>query len=436
MARLGPQHCLNPMFVRTCKKPGVYMDGGGLRFRVMQNGSRTWIMRITIGGVRRDISIGPLATLSLAKAREKAHEIRKAVADGRDPASERRAHRSRPKAPSEVIATSERPTFEACWQTYWTVKEPQLSNGKHRDQWVSTMKTYVLPHIGHRAIGDIKPGEIMDLLKPVWHTKEETARRVLQRIDSVFVSAITRELRDKASPCTGVARELGNRRNSPIHHAALPYGEIASFIRKLRQRTGPLASRLAFEFLVLTATRSGEARGAAWDEMDLPARLWIIPAQRMKARAEHIVPLSDRAVAIIETARATFPDSDLCFPNAKGVRFSDMVFTKALRDMGLGERATAHGFRTSFKTWAAETGVRDEVSEAALAHTDPNPVRAAYRRTTFLDERRVVMQVWADVAAGPLRPDMKPASGPRKEAPETLLSEIRHAVRPAARPFS
>ena len=403
MARLGPQHCLNPTFVRTCKTPGVYMDGGGLRFRVMPNGSRTWIMRITIRGVRRDISIGPLATLSLAKAREKAHDIRKAVADGRDPATERRAQRRPPKAPSEVIAAKKEPTFEACWQAYWTVKEPQLSNGKHRDQWVSTMKTYVLPHIGHRAIGDIKPGEIMDLLKPIWHTKEETARRVLQRIDSVFVSAITRELRDKASPCTGVARELGNRRNSQIHHAALPYGEVASFIGKLRQRAGPLASRLAFEFLVLTATRSGEARGAAWSEMDLSARLWIIPAQRMKARAEHIVPLSDRAAAILETARAAFPDSDLCFPNAKGVRFSDMVFTKALRDMGLGERATAHGFRTSFKTWAAETGVRDEVSEAALAHTDPNPVRAAYRRTTFLDERRVVMQAWADFAEGALR---------------------------------
>jgi integrase len=191
------------------------------------------------------------------------HEIRKAVADGRDPASERRAHRSRPKDPSEVIATNQRPTFEACWQAYWTVKEPQLSNGKHRDQWVSTMKTYVLPHIGNCAIADIKPGEIMDLLKPIWHTKEETARRVLQRIDTVFVSAITRELRDKASPCTGVARELGNRRNNPNHHAALPYGEVASFIGNLRQRAGPLASRLAFEFLVLTATRSGETRGAA-----------------------------------------------------------------------------------------------------------------------------------------------------------------------------
>jgi integrase len=378
------------------------MDGGGLRFRIMPNGSRTWIMRITIRGVRRDISIGPLATVSLAKAREKAHEIRKAVAEGRDPASER-ARRRPPKTPSEAVAATERPTFAACWRSYWAVKEPQLSNGKHRDQWVSTMQTYVLPHIGHRAVGDIKPSEIIDLLKPIWHTKEETARRVLQRVDSVFVSAITRELRDKASPCTGVARELGNRRHTQVHHAALPYTEVASFLGKLRQRVGPLASRLAFEFLVLTATRSGEARGATWSEMDLPARLWTISAQRMKARAEHSVPLSDQAMAILKAARAAFPDSDLCFPNVKGACFSDMVFTKALRDMGLGARATAHGFRTSFKTWAAETGVRDEVSEAALAHTDPNAVRAAYRRTTFLDERRVVMQAWADFAGGALR---------------------------------
>lgn len=360
-------------------------------------------MRITIRGVRRDISLGPLATLSLAEARQKAQEIRKTVADGRDPAAERsmRAARRSP-APSNVTRDVQ-PTFAACWRAYWAVKEPQLSHGKHRDQWVSTMDAYVLPQIGNSPIADIKPGEIINLLKPIWHTREETARRVLQRIDSVFVSAITRELRDKASPCTGVARELGRRRSNRIHHAALPYPEVASFIQNLRQRKGPLASRLAFEFLILTATRSGETRGATWGEVDLSARLWTITAERMKARAEHVVPLSDRAVAILDNAHAAYPGSKLCFPNAKGKVFSDMVFTKALRDMGLGDRATVHGFRTSFKTWAAETGVRDEVSEAALAHTDPNPVRAAYRRTTFLDERRVAMQAWADFAEGASR---------------------------------
>ena len=172
---------------------------------------------------------------------------------------------------------------------------------------------------------------------------------------------------------------------------------MASFVQELRQRNGPLASRLAFEFLILTAVRSGEARGAAWSEIDFAGRIWTISAARMKARAEHIVPPSDQAVAILDVARAANPESELCFPNTRGRAFSDMVFTKALRDMGLGDRATAHGFRTSFKTWAAETGVRDEVSEAALAHADANQVRAAYQRTTYLEERRGVMQTWADL---------------------------------------
>ena len=170
-------------------------------------------------------------------------------------------------------------------------------------------------------------------------------------------------------------------------------------MRALRQRKGPLASRLAFEFLILTAVRSGEARGAAWSEIDLSGRIWTNSAERMKARAEHIVPLSDQAVAILKAARSTFLDSEMCFPNSKGKPFSDTVFTQALRHMALGERATAHGFRTSFKTWSAETGLRDGVSEATLAHADPNQVRAAFRRTTYLEERRGVMQTWADFAA-------------------------------------
>ena len=373
------------------------MDGGGLRLRVMSNGSRTWIMRITIHSHRRDISLGSLALLSLAEAREKAHEIRKAVSEGRDPAAERRIERLPLKLVEGVEIVDDRPTFEDCWRAFWRVKEPQLSNGKHRDQWVSTMTTYVLPHIGMRPIADVKPGEIIALLTPIWRTKEETARRVLQRIDAVFVSAITREIRDRASPCTGVGRELGLRRHDQNHHAALPYAEVASMIGKLRQRKGPLGSRLAFEFLILTATRSGETRGALWSEIDLHSRTWTITANRMKARSEHVVPLSRQAMAILESVRAAYPIGALCFPSVKDKPYSDMAFNKTLRDMGYADRATAHGFRTSFKIWAAETGVRDEVSEAALAHADQNRVRAAYRRTTYLDERRAVMQSWADL---------------------------------------
>ena len=397
MTRQSSLHRLSPAFVRSCTAPGVYLDGGGLRFRVMANGSRAWVMRIAIRGVSRDISLGPLAAVSLAQAREKASGIRRAVTEGRDPVDERRAARK----PSEPVAVVEivddRPTFEECWRTYWQVKERQLSNGKHRDQWESTLKTYVLPQIGKRPIADIRPSEIIDLLKPIWTTKEETARRVLQRIDAIFVSAITREIRDKASPCTGVARELGLRRHDQNHHAALPYAEVETFIRQLRERNGRPATRLAFEFLILTATRSGEARGALWSEVDLASRLWTISAARMKGRIEHVVPLSPSCLSILETARAAYPNSTLCFPSRTATPLSDMVFTKLLRDMGLSERATAHGFCTSFKIWAAETGTRDEVSEAALAHADQNRVRAAYRRTTYLEERRKVMDKWAEV---------------------------------------
>jgi integrase len=283
---------------------------------------------------------------------------------------------------------------------YWSVKEPQLSNGKHRDQWVMSMKVYVLPYIGKRPVADVRPGEIIDMLKPIWHTKQETARRALQRTNAVFTSAITRELRERANPCTGVARELGSRRNKPVHHAALPFTHVPAFVCELRKRNGQLESRLAFEYLIVTATRSGETRSASWDEIDLDARCWTIPASRMKARTEHVVPLSDRAIAILRQAKAERKSSALCFPGARGTQLSDMVFTKTLRNMGLGERATAHGFRTAFKVWAAEIGVRDEVSEAALAHTDSNKVRAAHRRTDFLEERRAVMQDWSDFVCG------------------------------------
>jgi integrase len=387
-------HRLSAIFVRRCKTPGVYLDGGGLRLRVMPNGSRIWVMRVTVSGKSHDISLGPLAKTSLADARSQAAEIRKVVADGRNPAAERQAAAvASARPPAQEVR---RPTFRDCWRAYWAVKEPQLSNPKHRDQWTMTMRAYVLPHIGHRPVADVRPSEIIDMLSPIWHAKEETARRVLQRVSAVFVSAMTRELRDKANPCAGVASELGRRRQKPAHHAALPYTEVPAFVRELRNRHGPLESRLAFEFLILTATRSGETRWASWDEIDFNAQCWTIPPHRMKARAEHVVPLSSRAIAILRQVEVERSNTRLCFPNLDGEPFSDMVFTKAIRDMGLSGRATAHGFRTAFKVWAAEHGVRDEVSEAALAHMDPNEVRAAYRRTDFLDERRAVMQRWSD----------------------------------------
>jgi integrase len=261
------------------------------------------------------------------------------------------------------------------------------------------MDTYVFPKIGERAVADIGAADVIDILKPIWNEKPETARRVLQRMRVVFEAAIVRGDRSSAAPTTGVKSVLGARpRASQRHHAALPFAEVPAFARQLHAQTGLPATRLAFEFLILTAARSNEVRGAVWDEIDVKAALWTIPGMRMKAREAHIVPLSDRALEVLKLARAANPDHQLVFPGAKqGRPLSDMTLTKVLRSGGLNGMATAHGFRSSFKDWCAEIAqVRDEVSEAALAHKIPNKVRAAYLRTNFLDERRGLMQRWTD----------------------------------------
>jgi integrase len=292
-------------------------------------------------------------------------------------------------------------TFKAAFGSYFELKEQELSNGKHKAQWRSTMDTYVFPVIGQRPVAEVTPAEVIEVLKPIWNTKRETARRVLQRMRNVFEAAIVRGDRDRASPTTGITAVLGSRQRKIEHHRALPFAEVPTFVARLRTLGGRLATRLAFEFLILTAARSGEVRLATWDEIDPNAALWTVPAARMKSRIEHVVPLTTRSLTILSEARAAHPGSQFIFPGAKlGMPLSDMTLTKVLRDAGLGGQATAHGFRSSFKDWCAEAAkVRDEVSEAALAHTIPDKVRAAYLRTRFLEERRALMEGWADYVA-------------------------------------
>jgi integrase len=232
----------------------------------------------------------------------------------------------------------------------------------------------------------------------------------LQRVRNVFEAVIVRGERDRASPTTGIATVLGSRQRKTEHHPALPFAEVPAFVARLRSLGGRPATRLAFEFLILTAARGGEVRFATWDEIDPRAALWTVPAARMKSRIEHVVPLTTRALTILSEARAAYPNSELIFPGAKpGMPLSDMTLTKVLRDTGLGGLATAHGFRSSFKDWCAEVAkARDEVSEAALAHTIPDKVRAAYLRTRFLEERRALMQDWADYVGGTNRQALPP----------------------------
>ena len=386
---------LTALFVDRSRRPGVYADGGGLSLVVTSTGVKRWELRVTERGRRRQLGLGLLSDVSLNEARRRAAEIRAAIRDGR----EVEGHRPFDGALHRRRAATGPTTFRSAFDAFFELKAPQLSNPKHAAQWLSTMDAYVFPRIGGRSIADIGPAEIIDLLKPIWNEKPETAKRVLQRMRAVFEAAIVRGDRLSASPTTGVAKVLGQRRLGPVrHHPAMPYRQVPEFVRRLCTLDGWPATRLAFELLILTAARSGEVRLAKHEEFDEVAKLWIVPPERMKARQAHVVPLCPRALAIIAEARRFYPMSEFLFPGTVDRQpLSDMTFTKVLRDAGFAGSATAHGFRSSFKDWCAEVAkVPDEVSEAALAHTIPGKVRAAYLRTKFLDERRKLMPLWAD----------------------------------------
>ncbi len=371
--------------------PGTHEDGGGLRLWVDPDresgdrGPRRWQLRVTIAGKRYNRGLGSYPLVTLEVAREKATDIRRAAREGRDLIAEDELKRVRSV------------TFKQAFESMFDLRKKALSNAKHLQQWSSTMEAYVLPTIGDKPVADVTHADILAILEPIWFEKAETAKRVLQRMELVFRSAILRGHRERASPCVGVREELGVKHVNVEHHRALPYAEVPAFIRVLRASPSYEVTQLAFEWLILTATRSGETRGARWDEIDTKAALWTISRERMKGRREHVVPLSKRCLKILEEAKALHPDSELLFPAPhSGGALSDMALTKVLRDRGFADRATAHGFRSSFRDWATESAmVREVVAEAALAHSVKDKTEAAYRRAAYLDERRALMQRWA-----------------------------------------
>ena len=372
--------------VRAISKAGLYKDGRGLRLVVTDSGTKRWELWFSLNGKKRERGLGVFPQVSLKEARDRADEIRRAARNGVDLRQQRLDEQARSIS------------FRQAFETYFAVKCKQLTNAKHLKQWPSTMEAYVFPVFGDVPIADVTTCNVLDALTPIWYEKPETARRVLQRIEAVFKSAILRGSREKASPCVGIAQELQTRHREVRHHPALPWQEVPAFVTRLQGPAprGLPSTRLAFEFLILTATRSIEVRGAVWSEFDLLTGIWIIPKERMKARKIHRVPLSPRCLAILSEARALNSHGALVFEGAKrGQPLSDMTFTKVLRDAGLGERATAHGFRSSFKNWCSESAkVADDVSEAALAHKIKDRVKAAYLRTDFFDERKLLMQGW------------------------------------------
>jgi integrase len=392
---------LTPIQIKNFKGPGVLEDGAGLRMVANGAGSRWWALRIMIGGVRKDYGLGSPASVTLAEARDRAIDLRRALKNGL-PLPNWNEPQPPAKDPSlaEEQAAGEAtsgPTFEQAFEAYFKFKARRLSNPKHAAQWRSTMRDYVYPSIKDRPVAEVTPREVIKLLEPIWETLPETARRVLQRLRNVFDAAIVQGDRITANPTTGVSDVLGRERTDKRHHAALPFADVPAFIMELRERKATVATQLCFEFLILTAARSGEARLATWSEIDLDKNLWTVPKERMKARREHVVPISAAAQAVLAKARRANPTSALLFPGSSGVPLSDMTLTKLLRDMGYTkDEATAHGMRSAFKDWCAVVAkVPDEVSEAALAHVDKDKVRAAYRRTNYLDARIALMEAWA-----------------------------------------
>ena len=362
-------------------EPGRHGDGGrgghGLCLFVTPKGGARWIQRIRVGGKVKDFPLGAWGEVSLSEAREKAAANHKAVKSG--------------GAPGRDAGT---PTFAAALDKVIGLK--QWRNGKSEAQWRSSLGEYAKPLLT-RPIDQIKGKEVMACLEAIWHTKPETARRVRQRISAIMDWAVANEHREY-NPVIAIAQAMPKQRKQREHFRSMPHAEVADAIARVRASQAFAATKLAFEFLVLTAARSGEVRGAAWGEIDLEGALWTVPASRMKADKEHRVPLSPRAVKVLRAARRLHK-GDLVFPSLTGKRLSDMTLSKLLKDLGID--AVPHGFRSSFRNWAGElSGASHEACERALAHVISNKAEAAYNRTDLLDQRRKLMADWAAYLAG------------------------------------
>lgn len=379
---------LTALKVKALKEVGRHPDGEGLYLWVKPSGARSWVLRIQVDGKRRDFGLGSEKSTTLAEARDRAAELRKQYRSGVDPVVEKRKKKEGKAAVPTFAEAAERAhaEFKGAWR-----------NGKHQAQWLSTLTTYAFPTLGSMPVDKVDAGAILGALQPIWLKTPETARRVKQRIGAVLDWAYSHGFRPSEAPMRAISKGLKQQPKKDGHFAALPYAAVPDLMKKLGE--SETVGRLALRFAILTAARSGEVRGAKWGEIDLDAALWTVPAARMKAGREHVVPLSKAAIAVLQSAKGDreVEADDLVFPGNRAKPLSDMTLSKALK-AATSQRATVHGFRSGFRDWAAEeqTAVSDAVVEAALAHTNPNKVEAAYRRTNYLEQRKVLMHAWAD----------------------------------------
>ncbi|MCT8972481.1 tyrosine-type recombinase/integrase [Microbaculum marinisediminis] len=377
-----PEKALNPARIRATTQPGRYADGNGLYLVVAPSGAKRWVLRTVVHGRRRDIGLGGLQLVSLSEAREQAVQLRKLARDGGDPLAEKRKVRT-------VV-----PTFAEAAVIVHADHKSAWRNSKHADQWINTLRDYAFPYIGDRRVDHIDTPEVLRVLSPIWLTKPETARRVRQRIGTVLDWAKAAGFRSEGNPVEGVSKGLPRQPDRKSHHAAMPYADVPEFVSRLREGGTSEINRLAFEFLILTAARTSEVLKAEWTEFDIEGALWTVPAARMKAKREHRVPLSARAVTVLKRAQELSGDSRFVFAGRSSDKpLSNMAFLMVLRRMNLP--VTAHGFRSAFSDWSAErTNFPREVCEMALAHTVKNKAEAAYRRGDLLEKRRELMATW------------------------------------------
>ncbi len=397
------QQRLSALQVSKLTKPGLYGDGGGLTLQITATGAKSWLLRYMVAGKPFGMGLGPTHTVSLAEARQKALDARKLLLDGVNPLAAKKQNQI-----AAALADAKMMSFDQCAEAYILAHKAGWKNAKHGDQWTNTLNTYASPVFGHLPVAEIDTGLVVKCLAPIWESKTETASRVRGRIESVLGWATTSGYRTGENP----ARWKGHLENllatiskssRTKNHPSLPWQRIGAFMSALRTREG--VSARAVELAILTACRSGEVRGARWSEFDTAGKLWTIPAELLKAKREHQVPLSDAALALLESMTKG-DDADVVFAGTKGQPLSDMSLTAVIRRMNgdkkpvwadaNGEGITVHGFRSTFRMWAAETtSYPREVAEHALAHQLPDAVERAYQRGSQFAKRAALMAEWA-----------------------------------------
>jgi integrase len=393
---------LTALAVSKLRRTGLHAVGGaaGLGLKVMPSGSRAWVLRTVVAGKRREYGLGGFPTVTLASARERAKAMLDQLFEGIDPAETKKQSKS-----ALAAQRARAVNFKSLAEQYIAQHEASWKNAKHAAQWTSTLEAYAFPVCGHMVASDINTATVLRILEPLWLKKTETASRLRGRVEAVLDYAAAKGLREGPNP----ARWKGNlaltlpakRKVSPVeHHPAIPVQDMPKFFKSLQQREGTAAR--ALEFLILTAARSGEVRGAQWSEIDLNKKIWTVPAERMKAKREHRVPLSTQAITLLKSLESKNAGA-LIFPGSKPTaKLSDMALTVLMRRMEIN--AVPHGLRSSFRDWVGEeTGHPREVAEMALAHIVANATEGSYARGDLFEKRKLMMQDWATYLASAAR---------------------------------